>query len=511
MVLSISGMGSGIDTATVVSQLMEAESATQTKLTAAKSTVSIKAGAWTTLGNLMTSLQDKAKAIDTADKLQLTSSTSSDSTRVGVTASSTAAAGSLTFSVEQLATRGQKTAAFPSTSAWLGAGSLAVMSGAGTIGATGLAAGDAGVTGKYTVVISDSATSPTATVNGEAVAFGMDTDGTTPVLTVGGATLRFAGGVKDGTAVVAVAATAADGGTLSELSAALQSTGGPATSSLLDVGSGTDPVRLILTASQTGTKGDLLVDASDGLNAMPEISDLNVAQDAKIALPGGLTVTRSDNSVTDVIPGVTLDLLQAEPGKQVTVSVKKDDDAVVSKAKSLTEMLNTVLSWVRDNSKYNVATSSGGPMVGDSGVRNITNQIFSATSTSQSTGAYRLASQIGLTSTREGNLVLDETALRTALTDDPEAVNAVLSGVAGAVSAMAKSANEAGGVVHTGKASTASATKQLQDQIDGWDLKLTAIKARYDRQFAALDVAMSKMNSQSSWLASQIESLPSYS
>lgn len=502
MVLSIGGMGSGIDSAAIVQQLMSAERAPQAKLQAAKSAAAIKSGAWTTLGNLMTALKDKATALKAPDALRLTAATSSDSTRVGVTASGTAAPGSLTFSVEQLATRHQGTASFASTTTPVGTGSLAVMSGSTAIGTPEVQAGDAGVTGRYTVVITDGA----ATVNGEPVPWGDDAG--TATLSVGGATLRFTNGTKDGTAVVGIAATRPEGSTLSELSATLQGTGGPATSAVLDLRDGTDPVRLVLTSTQSGKQGELVTSASPGLAFPSSLTPLTAAQDALVRI-GDLTAHRPENTVSDLLPGVTLNLLQAEAGRQVTVSTSADQDAVVAKVRGLTESLNNVLSWVRDNSKYNIATKSGGPMVGDAGVRGIPSTLFSATATGQATGTHRQAGDVGVTVTREGNLSLDETRLRAALSADPASVQALIGGIAAAVAEVAKQAGDAGGVVHTGKASTESRTRQLQAGIDTWDLKLVSIKKRYDRQFAALDVAMSRMNSQSSWLAGQINSLPS--
>lgn len=516
MAVSIGGMGSGIDSAALVGQLMQAEAAPRAKLSAAKSATAIRAGAWTTLGNLMKTLQDKGDALKTVEKLRLTAAASSDPTAVGVSSTATAAPGSLTFRVDSLATRHQSsTAGFASSSAAVGAGSLVVSTGVAALGAT-LTAGDAGITGKYTVVITrDAAGEPVATVNGKVTAFG--TAGTSRTLSVGGSTLTFpgpldlTGTINNGTAVLGIAATGATGGTLAELSAALQSTGGPASASLLDVGSGTDPVRMIMTATQSGAKGTVDVLASAGLTGFARVTTLTTGKDAvlKVGDPASpTTITRSDNRITDLVPGVTLDLLKAAPGTDITVNVKKDDDAVVAKIKGLTESLNGVLSWVRDNIKYDVASRTGGPMVGDAGARSVPGTIFSAVATGQSTGGYRLASHVGLAATREGNLALDEATLREALTKDPDAVGAVLAGVAAAVAAVGKGAAEVGGVVRTGKESTAARTQALQAGIDGWDLKLAAIQKRYQRQFSSLDVAISRMNSQSSWLAGQIKSLP---
>lgn len=501
---------------------MQAEATPQNLLKAARGQMTVKSAAWTALSSLMKGLTEKADAINTPQKVQLTSASSSDVTRVGITSTPTAAAGSLTFRVQSLATRHQTaTAGFASATAPVGTGTLVVSSGTAALGAT-VSADDTGATGRYTVVISRATpdAAPTATVNGEEVAFGSGTataaDGSTVAtrtLSVGGATLTFAADdVRAGTAVVGVAATPAAGGTVADLSAALTRTGGPATSSLVDTGAATGPVRLVLTATQTGEKGRLEVTASSGLTGFGQVQTLRTGEDAVLEIgdpANPLVVRRADNAVTDLVQGVTLTLLKpTEPGTDVTVTVKRDDDAVVGRVKALADTINSVLDWVATNSKYDVAAKKGGPMVGEAGVRAIPGTLFSALETSQASGAYRVAGQLGLTVTRAGRVSLDETKLRDALVADPAAVRTVVSGLAAAVSQVGLAAGLPGGVVRTGQQSTESRGKDLQARIDAWDDRLAAIQKRYQRQFSALDTAMARLNSQSSWLAGQIKSLP---
>jgi flagellar hook-associated protein 2 len=47
----------------------------------------------------------------------------------------------------------------------------------------------------------------------------------------------------------------------------------------------------------------------------------------------------------------------------------------------------------------------------------------------------------------------------------------------------------------------------MRDRIDAWDRSLTLRRATLDRQFSALETALSQMQSQSSWLSSQISTL----
>ena len=49
--------------------------------------------------------------------------------------------------------------------------------------------------------------------------------------------------------------------------------------------------------------------------------------------------------------------------------------------------------------------------------------------------------------------------------------------------------------------------KRLNDQISAWDNRLALRKTTLQRQFTGLETALSKMKSQSSWLAGQLASL----
>ena len=50
--------------------------------------------------------------------------------------------------------------------------------------------------------------------------------------------------------------------------------------------------------------------------------------------------------------------------------------------------------------------------------------------------------------------------------------------------------------------------KDLGERIDSWDDRLALRKATLQAQFTAMEVALSKMKSQSSWLAGQIAAMP---
>jgi len=51
--------------------------------------------------------------------------------------------------------------------------------------------------------------------------------------------------------------------------------------------------------------------------------------------------------------------------------------------------------------------------------------------------------------------------------------------------------------------------KNYQDRIAAWDVRLAKRKEMLNRQFTGMETALSSLRNQSTWLAGQINSLPS--
>jgi flagellar hook-associated protein 2 len=118
---------------------------------------------------------------------------------------------------------------------------------------------------------------------------------------------------------------------------------------------------------------------------------------------------------------------------------------------------------------------------------------------------------VGIQLDRYGKLTFDETRFTAAYDADPAAVAAAFTGAGGfatRVQTVAKSASDpVDGTVTTSIAGRNSGIKRMQDSITDWDNRLTLRRETLTRQFAALETALSRMNSQSNWLNGQINAL----
>jgi len=94
-----------------------------------------------------------------------------------------------------------------------------------------------------------------------------------------------------------------------------------------------------------------LVDAggvlcSLGILTRQPANQLQAATNAQLTVDG-ITVSRSSNSISNLIPGVTLDLMKADPNARISVTVGQDSAAVYDKVAQLVYTYNAVVDSMR--------------------------------------------------------------------------------------------------------------------------------------------------------------------
>jgi flagellar hook-associated protein 2 len=88
-------------------------------------------------------------------------------------------------------------------------------------------------------------------------------------------------------------------------------------------------------------------------------------QDASLSIDG-VTVTSSDNTVDDVIAGVTLNLLKTDSSTTFTLNIDRDIDAVMEKITSFVDAYNEVFAYVYQQQSYDEEEEeTGGVLFGD--------------------------------------------------------------------------------------------------------------------------------------------------
>ena len=463
------GLVSGIDYDTMISQLMQVEANPQTLLKQQLSATNADATAYRAVNTRFDALRTAAAALTDATAWKATRTTSS-STNVTATSSTSATAGSsISFTVSQLAS----THSAVSDAQWTSK-TATVASGTGGVPARPLTI-TIPATGKSTVV---------------------------PI---------------------------ADDATLTDAAAAINKANAGVTASVIQLGK--DSFRLQFTATAGGADGVFKVAAAGGADGGFAVTDQG--QDALLTIGtngggAGLTATSSTNTFTDLLPGVTITATKADPAT-VTVGVAADPNAVATKVQALVDAANGLLASV---SSYTDASSTAAVLKGDSTLRGLSSQILNVVSGNlggksaslvgiqltrdgqlkfdKDVFVAKLASEPAIAQQMFAEKTIKSTGVDGISGNADDVTTPV--GLAAQLEVLAKGASDTttGSLVLLAKSQDTLA-KDLQARIDAWDTRLALRKDTITRQFTAMETALSSMQNKGAWLSSQIASLPSWS
>jgi len=146
----------------------------------------------------------------------------------------------------------------------------------------------------------------------------------------------------------------------------------------------------------------------------------------------GISISSASNSVTGVIPGVTLSLLSADSGTEVSLGITPDSSQIVSALQQFVTDYNTVVSDL--SSQFTFSGTSEGVLATDSTVRNLQSDVLSAldytnTPASGTTTVPNLSS-LGISVDNTGKLSLDTSTLESALDNNFSDVQSFFQGTA---------------------------------------------------------------------------------
>ncbi len=242
---------------------------------------------------------------------------------------------------------------------------------------------------------------------------------------VGSGTISIA--VGEGNAIP----IAVDGFTLAELRDAINGADAGVRAAIINDGS-SSPYRMILTSETGGIAGQMQVSTSLSGGSAPAFADLQAAQNAEIKLgsgAGAITVTSSSNRVQGAIPGVTLDLLEAEPGVPVLLTLSQDTAAVQKQITDFVDAYNAAVDFFSFQFHCDPDTGETGLLFTDPRLQALQRDLGAAVTNEVMgiTGGSRALAAIGVRTLSDGKLSVDSAALASALATRPDDVARVLA------------------------------------------------------------------------------------
>ncbi|HKR34251.1 MAG TPA: flagellar filament capping protein FliD [Steroidobacteraceae bacterium] len=236
------------------------------------------------------------------------------------------------------------------------------------------------------------------------------------------------------------------------------------------------------------------------------------AKDASVMI-SGFPVSSSTNVIDGAIEGVTINLMKAEVGVKTKLTIDFDTASVTTRIQTFVTEYNNMQAQLAKLGSYDAASKTAGPLLGDSLLRGIeqdmrrglTNPVTGAT------GDYNVLASIGITTTASGALELDQAKLTKALQSDPDSVAHLFGsgdGVAARLFAQVDARLASGSDLDSRNTSLKRDLDQVNDDKEALALRMEQIEARYRKQFTALDSLLSQLQTTSSYLAQQLASVP---
>ncbi|STD11897.1 Flagellar cap protein [Dermatophilus congolensis] len=450
--MQISGLGSGVDTAAMVSQLMSVERQAGNYLTKGKINAQALVNAYTSLNTKMKAIGDAANqfvpksVIDTPAWNSVTAK-SSDESIAKVTTGTGAQAGTLTFAVKSIA--------------------------------------------QASTSLADKSFNSTDTINGAnggaAFDFNITANGKTTNVSVG------------------------QGAKLADVVAAINQQAGADVKATM-VQTATGSYQMQLTSATTGAQSSVTVTNGSTPPVVADVlgnfNEVTKGQDTVLHIgdaTSGYDVTSTTKEVKNLLPGITISPVKADPNTQVTVDVGQDTAGISKKVEDLVTAANDALSNIRINSRYvKDKPSDSGPFVGDSLTRDLTNRLQSA-----AVGTSAAApSAAGISIDKTGAITFDKKKFEELYAKDPAAAQKAVNAFASSLSDVSTQATDADkGLITMQINGQNSVIKDYSSQITKFNERMELRQQSLEAQFKAMDSLLSKMKTQGNWLSGQLAGL----
>lgn len=461
MAFGVGGLMSGLDTESIITQMMNLERRPIVLLQQQEAGYQSKISAYGALKGVLGELQTAAAALKSPDLFAGFSASSSNNTVLNASASNTAKAGTYQVTVNALAQAQQvKSSSFTASSEVVGTGTLTIAVGANP-------------------------------------AVNVMIDGTNNTLAGIAQAINNASG--DVTAGVVN-----DGLGNYYLTLASKETGSSNTISL------------------TMADADGINNDANGLSkiyftpATQSMSQTQAATNAQLNI-NGIDVERASNTVTDLFEGVTLFLKTVDAVNPVAVQVSPDVSSITSKITAFVEKYNNALSALNTLQISDPAAKIVGPLQGDSTPRLLQARLRSILSTGVAGVASSVNSlnALGVSADKDGKLSFDSSTFTTAYAANRvDVVNFFTQTTVGSEGFAPKVdtfldgyLKSTTGLLATKEDGFKRSIAHIGDQVDRIELRLTKREENLRRQFNALESLLAQFQNTSGVLNQQLDAL----
>lgn len=165
--------------------------------------------------------------------------------------------------------------------------------------------------------------------------------------------------------------------------------------------------RLALVSKASGQPGDLTISGNtSGLVFSKALSGSNAALTVD-----GVPISSDSNTVTNVLPGVTLNLLAGSPGTEVKLTIASDTEQAKSAINAFVDSYNAAIQAVNAQFSVDPVSHSGGPLASNNGLRSLQSALLSDATYSMSNNGFDSLASFGIKMANDGTLSVDSAKL----------------------------------------------------------------------------------------------------
>ena len=305
--------------------------------------------------------------------------------------------------------------------------------------------------------------------------------------------------------------------------AAINNAGKGLTAQLVNTGDATEPYKVVVTGT-TGTSNAFSISSSAaGLNFS---TSLQSSANAALTV-NGISISSSSNSLTEVITGVTLNLLATNTvAGAATLNLNNDTSGAKTKITALVTAYNNAMDMFTElaNPKSTLETY-GGTMVANSSLSALRGQLrslISATSsTASSSGTLSALRDIGVEFDKTGKLAVTAATLDSALAtkftntvtllsgnqENQSAYDLTASGLAGDASKALTTLLATSGTPATESTNATARITKYKEDLTKLEDRMAKLLERYNKQFASMDSMVGRTKSTQTGLTSSFAGL----
>lgn len=471
--ISSAGIGSGLNVDSIVTQLVAVEKQPLKTLALQATNVQSKISAFGDIQSQFAALTDVATRISAPGVWASRNATSSNTGAATIVATATTNATSFSLDVDALAGQQSVSSAATAPGTVPGAGTLTLQLGTWSAGGAGFTAGGAASV-SVTVAATDTIADIATKINGANAGV---------VATV------FNDGVNE---------------------------------------------RLLLSSKNTGAAAGFRVQSGDaalqGFVFDPQNNPavgmagagipVQYAQDAKARI-NGLAVTSATNTLTNNVPGVTINLLTTtttgygtagESKSPVSMRISEDVTPAVKNVSDFVAAYNTLNKSLADLTKYDASTKTAGLFQADSsilGLQSVLRKMLGSTTTG---GAYQYLTDVGVERQVDGSLSINTGKLSVAANNGTNLQQLFTTNNSDALTnGFALKIRDLGVGVASSGGSLSNKARALQGDLARNAAQQTKVndqaalfEARLRKQYSALDAQMAQLNALNSYVAQQV-------